>query len=123
MSEQNPHRLAGSPALGEPALGLSPVAVVERSPTGLALLPQMVVRVATVIVGLAAVGAGVFPLFLPAPWAATGGAVCLAIVGLGATLGLASPGVRSSPGTQPVTLAAPAAPPSAPTPRIGPPPA
>ena len=117
----NPHRLDGSPVLGQPALGGGPIAVVERSPTGIALLPQIVVKVATVIVGLAAIGAGIFPLFLPAPWAATGGAVCLAIVGLGATLGLASPGVRSQPGTQPVTLAAPAAPPSPSAPRVGPP--
>ncbi len=117
----NPNRLAGSPVLGEPALGLSPVAVVERSPTGLALLPQVAVRIATVVVGLAAVGVTVFTVLLPAPWAATGLAVCSSIVALGTAVGLASPGVRSAPGTQPVTLAAPAAAPSSPTPRVGPP--
>ena len=91
--------------IGEPQLGLNTVAVVERSPTGIALLGQNVVRIATVVVGLAAVGLGIFPLFLPQPWAVTGAAVCAAIVGLGATLGIASPGVRSQPGAAPVVEA------------------
>ncbi len=119
MTDPNPNRLAGSPALGEPALGLQPVAVVERSPTGLALLPQMVVKVAVVVVGLAAIGIPIFSAMLPAPWAVSGLAICSSIVGLGTVLGIASPGARSLPGTQPVTLAQPAAAPSAP--RIGPP--
>ena len=50
----NPHRLEGLPTLGSPAIGLAPVAVVERSPTGLAVLPQVAVKIATVLVGLAA---------------------------------------------------------------------
>lgn len=119
MTTQNPNRLAGSPALGEPALGLAPVAVVERSPTGLALLPQVIVKIAAVLVALATVGLAVFGMMLPAPWAVTGVAVCTAIVGLGATLGIVSPGARAAPGTQPVTIAQPSAVPSAP--RVGPP--
>jgi hypothetical protein len=109
------------PFPSEPKLGLDPVQVVERSPTGLALLPQMAVKVAVVVVGLAAVGIPIFTAMLPAPWAATGLAICSSIVGLGTVLGIVSPGARASPGTQPVTLAAPAVPPSSPTPRIGPP--
>ncbi len=116
----NPHRLAGSPALGEPALGTANISVVERSPTGIALLGQNVVRVATVIVGLAAVGLGIFPMFLPQPWAVTGAAICAAIVGLGATMGIASPGVRAGQGTQPVTVAQRPTDPAPSAPRVGP---
>ena len=95
----------------EPKLGLAPVAIVERSPTGLALLPQVAVKVAAVIVALATVGLAVFGMLLPAPWAATGLAICTAIVGLGATLGIVSPGARSAPGAAPVVE----------SPRVGPP--
>lgn len=100
MNEQNPNRLPGSPPLGEPVLGIKPVAVVERSPTGIALLPQVVVKVATIVCGLAAVGVAVFTTLLPAPWAVTGLAICSSIVGLGTVLGIASPGVRSGAGAQ-----------------------
>lgn len=113
----NPNRLAGSPALGEPALGTQPVAVVERSPTGLALLPQYLLKIATVLVVVAGVivtlpsaGIALPPVVL---------AVSGAVVALGAALGIASQGVRKDVGTQPVTLAAPPAAPSAP--RVGPP--
>lgn len=119
MTDPNPNRLAGSPALGEPALGLAPVAVVERSPTGLALLPQMLVKIAAVVVGLAAVGLTVVTVLPPTPLTAQIQAICLAVVGVGATLGIASPGARSGVGTQPVTLAAP--PPNPSAPRVGPP--
>ncbi len=123
----NPNRLAGSPAMGEPALGLQPVAVVERSPTGLALIPQVLLKVATVVVALAGVGVIVFTALMPAagatvaplPWVTTGLAICSGIVAIGTTLGIVSQGVRVDVGTKPVTLAQPAAAPSAP--RIGPP--
>ncbi len=99
----NPNRLPGSPALGEPVLGLSSVPTIERSPTGLAVLPQVAVKVATVVVGLAAIGVGIFTVMLPAPWAVTGLAICSSIVGIGTVLGIASPGVRTGAGTQVVT--------------------
>jgi len=115
----NPHRLAGSPAMGEPALGSQPVAVVERSPTGLALLPQIALKIATVLVVIAGVivtlpsaGIALPPVVL---------AIAGAVLALGTALGIASQGVRVHPGTQPVTLAAPAPVPSSPSPRIGPP--
>ena len=120
MTDPNPNRIAGSPAFGEPALGLSPVSVVERSPTGLAMLPQVLIKVATVLVALAVVGLTVFALFLPAPWAATAVAICTGVIGVGSVLGIASPGLRTQAGTQPVTLAQPSlVTPS--TPRVGPP--
>ena len=78
----NPNRLAGSPALGEPALGLAPVAVVERSPTGLALLPQVAVKIATVVVGLAAIGVVVFTSLMPAAGATIAATATLATTGL-----------------------------------------
>lgn len=112
MTEQNPNRLAGSPALGEPALGLSPIAVVERSPTGIALLPQIALKIATVLVVIAGVvvtlpsaGIALPPVVL---------AIAGAVLALGTALGIASQGVRVHPGTQPVTLAQPQAAPSAP---------
>lgn len=129
MSDANPNRLAGSPALGEPALGLQPVSVVERSPTGLALVPQVLLKIATVIVGLASVGVVVFTVLMPAagatvaplPWVLSGLAICSSIVAIGTTLGIMSPGVRAGAGTQPVTLAAPTIQPSPSSPRLGPP--
>ena len=92
-------------------MGLAPVQVVERSPTGLALLPQVAVKIATVLVGLAAIGIPVFTTMLPAPWAATGLAICSSIIGIGTVLGIASPGVRKEAGAQPVVE----------QPRVGPP--
>lgn len=112
--EQNPNRLPGSPELGQPVLGIQPVAVVARSPTGLALIPQVVIKVGTVLVGLAAIGVPIFTTMLPAPWAATGLAICSSIVGIGTVLGIVSPGVRSDAGPQPVVASSP------PPPRIGP---
>lgn len=109
----NPNRLEGLPSLGQPALGVQPVAVVERSPTGLAILPPMMIKVATIIVGLAAVGIPVCTAMLPAPWAATGLGICSSIVGLGTVIGIASPGVRTQAGAQAVTTTD--------APRIGPP--
>lgn len=119
MTDPNPNRLAGSPALGEPALGTQSVAVVERSPTGLALIPQLALKVATVLVIIAGVvvtlpsaGFALPPVVM---------AIAGAVLALGTALGIASQGVRAAPGTQPVTLAAPPPAPSSPSPRIGPP--
>ena len=100
------------PFPSEPKLGLTPVAVVERSPTGLAVLPQVAVKVATVLVGLAAIGVPIFSTMLPAPWAVTALAVCSSIIGIGTVLGIASPGVRKEAGAQPVVEQQP---------RVGPP--
>jgi len=93
----NPNRLEGSPALGEPALGVQPVAVVERSPTGLALVPQYVTRIALVLVAVAGVvvtlpsmGVALPPVVLT---------IAGAVLAIGTALGIASPGVRSKPGT------------------------
>jgi hypothetical protein len=72
------------------------LAPIPASPTGIALLPQAVIRVATVVIGLAAVGIPIFTTLLPAPWAVTGLAICSSIVGLGTVLGIASPGVRQA---------------------------
>lgn len=94
----NPNRLEGLPSLGQPALGVQPVAVVERSPTGLAVLPQVAVKVMTVLVGLAAIGIPIFTTMLPAPWAVTGLAICSSVVGIGTVFGIASPGVRTGAG-------------------------
>ncbi len=102
-----------------PKLGLAPVDVVERSPTGLALLPQILVRIGTVVTAIAAIGIPIFSAMLPAPWAVTGVAVCTSICGLGAALGFASPGIRTQPGPQAVTTGIPNPTPSNPT-RIGP---
>ncbi len=118
----NPHRLDGSPAFGQAAIGTQTISVVERSPTGLALVGPILVKVGTVLAALSAVGTAVFASMLPAPFAMTGLAVCASVTAALTALGIASPGVRTQAGTQPVTLAQPAAPPSAPTPRIGPPP-
>ncbi len=94
---ENPNRLPGSPPLGEPVLGATPVAVVERSPTGLALVPQVVLKVLTVVVGIAAIGVTVFTTMLPAPWAVTGLAICSPIVAIGTVFGIASQGIRAPP--------------------------
>lgn len=93
-----PDELSRPPFPSEPKLGLSPVAVVERSPTGLAVLPQVAVKVVTVLVGLAAIGIPIFTTMLPAPWAATGLTICSSIVGIGTVFGIASPGVRKEAG-------------------------
>lgn len=69
---------------------------IPRSPTGIAALPQILVQIATVICGLAAIGVGLFTAMLPAPWAATGLAICSAIVALGVPLGISSQGIRTS---------------------------
>ncbi len=92
MSE--PTRLAGSPPLGEPALGLAPVPNANISPTGLALLPQVAVRIGMAVAALAAIGTIVFTALLPAPFAVVGVSVCGAVTGLCAALGFASPGLR-----------------------------
>lgn len=104
--------LSRPPFPSEPKLGLAPVAVVERSPTGLAVVPQVVVKVVTVLVGLAAIGIPVFTTMLPAPWAATGLAICSSIVAIGTVFGIASPGVRTQAGAVESKIE---------TPRIGPP--
>lgn len=96
--------------IGTPMLGVTPVAVVERSPTGLALIGPVLVKVGTVLAALAAVGTVVFSAMLPAPWAVTGLMVCSSITAALVALGIASPGVRTQAGPAPVE-----------TPRIGPP--
>lgn len=83
------------PALpSEPKLGLMPVPVVERSPTGIALLPQYAVKIATVLVLVAGVivtlptaGVALPPLVL---------SIAGAVVAIGAALGIASQGVRKT---------------------------
>lgn len=99
--------LSRPPFPSEPMLGLAPVAVVERSPTGLAVVPQVLVKVMTVLVGLAAIGIPVFTTMLPAPWAVTALTVCSSVVGIGTVFGIASPGVRSQPGAVTAPVAVP----------------
>lgn len=103
MTEGN--RLDGSPKLNEPALGIQPVAVVERSPTGIALVGQTIVKGATVVVAVAAAVAAVMVVLPPTPLTAQITAICIAIATAGAALGIASPGARAggSAGAAPVT--------------------
>lgn len=98
--------------IGEPMLGLTPVAVVERSPTGLALIGPILTRAGLVIAALAAVGQVAFGAMLPAPWAVTGLAICSAVTAACVALGIASPGIRA-PGTN-------GAAPVVESPRVGP---
>lgn len=58
------------------------------SPTGAPAIPQTVVKVATVVVGAAALAITVLPPHTVAF------RICTAIIGLGALLGVASPGLR-----------------------------
>lgn len=88
-----------------PKLGEAPVAVVVRSPTGIAMIGPVLVKVGTVLAALAAVGSVVFAALLPAPFAVTGLAVCASITAAMTALGVASPGVRSQPGAAPVVEA------------------
>ncbi len=98
----NPHRLEGLPPLGQPALGAQPVSVVERSPTGIALLGQNVTRIAATIGALAFLAGTVLAMFLPQPWAVTGASVCGAIVLLTTQITGISPGIRTQTGAAPV---------------------
>ncbi len=75
-------------------------------------MPQVVVKVMTVLVGLAAIGIPIFTTMLPAPWAVTGLAICSSIVGIGTVFGIASPGVRTGAGQVEAKVESP---------RIGPP--
>ncbi len=91
--------LSRSPFPSEPKLGLAPVAVVTRSPTGLALLPQIAVKVATVLVLLAGVvvtlpsaGVALPPIVLT---------IAGAVLALGTALGIASQGVRTDKPVEP----------------------
>ncbi len=73
------------------------LAPIPQSPTGLAVLPQVLIKIATVIVGLAAVAMSALAVLPPFPWTAAALAVCGSIVGLGATLGISSQGIRKDP--------------------------
>ena len=108
----NPHRLEGLPSLGSPAYGIQPVAVVERSPTGVALLGQNLIRIASVVGGLAVLVGGIFALFLPQPWAATGAAICASVALVATKIEAMGPGIRTQAGAQPVVEQQP---------RVGPP--
>ncbi len=70
---------------------LDPIPV---SPTGIALLPQIFIKISTVVVA-----AAVFVMTIPAmgvPLPPQVLAVCAAIVGLGTVLGISSQGVRKT---------------------------
>jgi hypothetical protein len=113
----------------EPKLGLNPVPVIERSPTGIAMIPQVLLKVAAIIVALAGVGVVVFTALMPAagatvaplPWVVTGLAICSGIVAVGTTLGIVSQGVRTKEGTVPVVEATPLPSPRPSVPKFGPP--
>ncbi len=65
---------------------------IPPSPTGIALLPQLLVKIATVVVAVA-----VFVMTLPTmgiPLPPPVLAVCSAITGLGIVLGIGSQGIR-----------------------------
>ncbi len=81
----------------EPKLGLAPVEVIARSPTGIAMIGQTLTRLAVGVQALAAAVGGVFALFLPAPWAVTGAAVCAGVYAVCGVITGASPGVRREP--------------------------
>jgi hypothetical protein len=63
---------------------------VETSPTGTPVVSQLIVKGATVIVGIAATLVAVLPPHT------IGFKVCVAIVGFGTMFGIVSPGVRRS---------------------------
>ncbi len=85
--------LARPPLPSEPKMGLVSVPVVERSPTGAALIPQVSLKVATVLVLVAGVivtlpsaGIALPPVVL---------SIAGAVLAIGTALGIASQGVRA----------------------------
>ncbi len=102
--------LSRPPFPSEPKMGLQPVENANVSPTGVALLGQNIVRVASVIGGLAVLVGGIFALFLPQPWAVTGAAICASVVLLATKIEAMGPGIRKAAPESKVE-----------TPRIGPP--
>lgn len=59
------------------------------------MLPQIAIKVLTVVVGLAALVLGLPAAGIPMPPAVT--AICAAVVALGAAIGIASPGLTKAP--------------------------
>ena len=96
--------------IGEPMMGMGPVAIT-RSPTGIALLGQKVVRIASAAQALSGALGGIFATFLPAPWAVTACAICGGVFAVATVITGAGPGVRTDVGPAPIVQA----------PRIGPP--
>lgn len=91
-----PDELSRPPFPSEPKMGLTPVAVVERSPTGIALLPQYATRIALVLVAVAGVVVTLPSAGVPLPPAVI--AIASAVLAIGTALGIASPGVRKAQG-------------------------
>lgn len=109
--------LSRPPFPSEPKMGLAPVAVVEHSPTGLALVGQTLTRWAVGIgafATLVAVTCGTLATAVPvtAPWAVPAAAIAGAVVLVCNQVTGASPGLRKEAGPQPVM--------EPPPPRIGP---
>lgn len=97
----DPHR-----KIGEPLLGLAPVPVTA-SPTGVALLGQNLIRVVSVVGGLAMLVGGIFAVFLPQPWAVTGASISAAVAALALKIEAMGPGLRQSGTTVPTALQTP----------------
>ncbi len=70
--------------------------VTPVSPTGTAVLPQALLKVAATLVGVAALALSILPSLPDAPWIKTATAVATAVVGLGALLGISSQGIRQT---------------------------
>ncbi len=95
--------------IGEPLLGMAPVAVVPRSPTGVALFSQYALKIAIFVVGVAAIA-----LELPSMGLALPAGVLTAAgiaMKVGVLLGIGSQGLRTQVGPAPIVQA----------PRVGPP--
>lgn len=97
-----PDELSRPPFPSEPKMGLQPVPVVERSPTGIALVGQTFVRVATGAKALALLVGGVLVVLPPLPWTMTALAICAGVYGVAELITGAGPGIRKEAGAAPV---------------------
>lgn len=119
--------LSRPPFPSEPKMGVTPVPVVERSPTGLAVVGQTLVKVATGAKALALLVGGIVAMVPPMPWTTQVFVVCAGVYGIAELITGMGPGIRKEPGAAPVLpwegklpLQGPAPSVNPPTPRIGP---
>ncbi len=66
------------------------------SPTGLAILPQGLLKVVAAFVALAASALTVLPMLPDAPWVKTATTVATAVIALGSLVGITSQGIRKT---------------------------
>lgn len=94
--------LSRPPFPAEPKMGIQPVPVVERSPTGIAMVGQTLVRIATGAKALALTVAGIVVLLPPMPWTVQVLTVCAGVYGVSELITGAGPGIRKEAGAAPV---------------------